>query len=347
MEQRKKRIKIIMIILGVLIAAGVVVWMVPFFKAIGVSKGRIYPYSYVVYGDHVELTRYLGKGGEVEIPSRIWGRPVTEIGYMCFEYWQKRARGDYLRKVTIPDSVKVIGTDAFRSCLYLEEVEGGKNVAIIKRGAFCACEGLKSVGDMGTNVEEIQQAAFVWCEKLTYFPITEKLKVLYPNAFYDSGIKRKDIVARLKELGGEAFQGTLWMEQTEEEFVVDGDSLIMYQGTGETAVIPEGIRWISTKEFEDNPNLREIYIPSTVDYIEQGIFRGCKNVRIYIPKEVREIGHRSGSSTVSDGGRDVGPGECGTIADLDSNVTIVTTAGSPAEAYAKEWGYDCEIVEGW
>lgn len=56
----------------------------------------------------------------IEIPSEYDGKPVTEIGDNAFE------EGAFLfvrlKKITIPESVKKIGSDAFWGCIDLSDI---------------------------------------------------------------------------------------------------------------------------------------------------------------------------------------------------------------------------------
>ncbi|MHB9296106.1 hypothetical protein PilKf_01860 [Pillotina sp. SPG140] len=61
--------------------------------------------SRVEYGKLI-LIRYRGNGGDVDIPARLQGRPVTAIGNSAS--WNKN-----LTAISIPDSVTSIGEWAF------------------------------------------------------------------------------------------------------------------------------------------------------------------------------------------------------------------------------------------
>ena len=83
--------------------------------------------------------------GEMRIPSKIEGCPVTKIGQGSFEDCSG------LTIVTIPDSVTDIGAYAFEGCTGLESVMIPDSVTSICASAFYKCSNLKDVYYNGTE----------------------------------------------------------------------------------------------------------------------------------------------------------------------------------------------------
>ena len=77
--------------------------------------------------------------GDVTIPSRYNGKPVTRIGDSAFAFCRS------LTSITIPDSVTTIGEDAFWDCDSLTSVTIGDSVTSIGSYAFYGCDNLTSV----------------------------------------------------------------------------------------------------------------------------------------------------------------------------------------------------------
>ena len=77
--------------------------------------------------------------GAMEIPSRLDGVPVVEIGEGAF------SGRHLLESVVIPDSVEVVGERAFAECDGLEELRLGAGIKKIEEYAFNSCSSLKSV----------------------------------------------------------------------------------------------------------------------------------------------------------------------------------------------------------
>jgi len=105
----------------------------PLDQAVSTKTARV-----AVSGDDFEInkkgviTGYNGNDTDVEIPSEIDGVIVTGIESSVFEYSD-------IEKVSIPDTIKTIGDDAFSCSFYLESVSFYGNVPSIGNAAFYQC----------------------------------------------------------------------------------------------------------------------------------------------------------------------------------------------------------------
>ena len=91
--------------------------------------------------------------GAMEIPSRLDGVPVVEIGKEAF------SKRHSLKSVAIPDSVEVVGRWAFRKCSGLEELRLGKGIKTIEKDAFRDCSSLRRVV-LPSTLEKLAPDAF-------------------------------------------------------------------------------------------------------------------------------------------------------------------------------------------
>ena len=91
--------------------------------------------------------------GSMEIPSRLDGVPVVEIGKEAF------SKRHSLKSVAIPDSVEVVDEDAFFGCHGLKELRLGRGIKKIGKDAFSWCDSLKSVVIPG-SVKVVGEGAF-------------------------------------------------------------------------------------------------------------------------------------------------------------------------------------------
>lgn len=130
-------------------------------------------FEYVIEDGIAKITKYIGNGGDVVIPAEIDGTPVKEVSYYAFE-----AKYD-VRTVQIPESVTLIGEDAFMDCTSLEQVNIPEAVTGIDRGAFVACTSLTEI-TVPQNVAYIREEAFTACEGL------KTLKILNPDLKYEN-----------------------------------------------------------------------------------------------------------------------------------------------------------------
>lgn len=110
------------------------------------------------------LTGYKGDAASVEIPSKVSGKPVTEIGAEVF--WQNNT----MTSVTIPSTVKTISYAAFNECTSLKKVVIPSSVTKIDDAAFWYCTSLKTV-IIPESVTVIGEDAFKGCKSLTAYTI--------------------------------------------------------------------------------------------------------------------------------------------------------------------------------
>lgn len=102
--------------------------------------------AFLIVGDGI-LLAYRGQGGDVTIPDS-----VKTIGAEAFKGKTN------INSVTIPGSVSVIGEGAFEDCLHLNEITIGNGVRQIRDRAFAGCPIQKVI--VPASVEEIGLRAF-------------------------------------------------------------------------------------------------------------------------------------------------------------------------------------------
>ena len=95
-------------------------------------------FAYSSDGTSITITRYTGNGGFVTIPSTIEGLPVTGIGEDAFAFCP------YITRLTLPDSITIIGTRAFELANLLN-MTVPDTVTSIGFEAFSACRILNGV----------------------------------------------------------------------------------------------------------------------------------------------------------------------------------------------------------
>ena len=156
-------------------------------------------FEYTESNGEITITKYVGSGGKVVIPSMIDKKPVVAIGDSAFETTYG------VTEVEIPDSVKSIGNSAFTYCSDLTSVKLGNGVNVIGNYAFSSCDQLASVvipdsvtiiGDyafydcdvlasvtLGNKLEGIGECAFMYSDSLTSIVIPESAISIGASAF--------------------------------------------------------------------------------------------------------------------------------------------------------------------
>ncbi|MBR6693817.1 MAG: leucine-rich repeat protein [Clostridia bacterium] len=107
--------------------------------------------------------------GDITIPSKLGGYPVTTIGYGAFDYCSG------ITNLVIPDSVTSIGYEAFYYCTGMKSITIGNGVTDIYGNAFYVCTDLETI-NIGRNVRYIAPEAFKRVDSLQYISVAPENK---------------------------------------------------------------------------------------------------------------------------------------------------------------------------
>ena len=123
-------------------------------------------FEYEMVNGEVIITGYKGVARDIYIPAEINERPVTQIGEKAFTQYD-------LVSIEIPDSVVIIGENAFASCKCLESVRLPDSNLRIGMGAFFDCDALTQI-ELPDNLEYLGSGAFSYCDNLEYLRLPEQ-----------------------------------------------------------------------------------------------------------------------------------------------------------------------------
>ena len=275
-------------------------------------------YEFKIYDNHVEITKYKGTDKNVVIPDRIFGKKVTVI--------KSAFKGnDKIESVELPKYLEEVGGLAFNECKNLETVWFGENTRVVRAFAFDSCTKLKNVY-LNQGLEEISVQVFWGTEQLETIVIPSSVKRIGSLAFKDSGLKEVIFEGEDARIEERTFENTPWLENKAGFVICEDNVLVCYSGTEEIVDVPDGVKYISAS-FDNAKEYKEVYLPDTVVEIIDVSCLNKKGVIVYIPSSVTKI-HNDFY-----------------ITDYLSSVTIVTTADSYAEKFAKENGFNLEIVD--
>ncbi|MBQ2898766.1 MAG: leucine-rich repeat protein [Oscillospiraceae bacterium] len=191
------------------------------------------------------LKKYNGKDKNVVIPEG-----VREIGENAFSR-------KHIKTVSMPDSVEVIGWNAFESCRYLEKVSFSDNLKEILPNAFGNCQALESVS-LPNSLKKIDICAFSGC-----FNIKE---LILPEHDF--------------EIGESAFSGCESLAD-ENGYVIVRDVLYNYtKNDSDKIQIAQGVKHINRTLLWNNYTIiHSLHIPASVETIQDKTFETCTNLR--------------------------------------------------------------------
>ena len=88
-----------------------------------------------------------------------------------------------------------------------------------------------------------------------------------------------------------SINGSLYANQSDALFQLDGTVLIKYTGTDKIVSVPASITEISRDAFADNEYMVEVSLPKQLVKIDNNAFSNCSMLeKVIIPDQVTEIG---------------------------------------------------------
>lgn len=255
--------------------------------------------------------------GNLVIPSSHEGIPVTAIGNFEFNTSGYSVdEGDRMNNefknritsITIPDSIKTIGSNAFNGFNSITEITIPNGVTRIGEGAFSGCSSLESItipfvgAKAGVTSSDTYQYPFGYIFGTSSYTGGVATKQYYfGSSTSDTSDSTYYIPSSLKSVtvtGGNILRGA-FQNCTELTSVTIPDSLTsmgshaFYNCAGLTSItIPNGLTSIDYGTFYNCTELTSIIIPDSVTRIDTAAFNNCTElVNITIPDSVASMGY--------------------------------------------------------
>lgn len=239
---------------------------------------------------------------------------ITGIGANLFAAYGN----SNLESITIPETVKSIGANAFYGTLWLQNMQKENPLVIVNNividGTTCEGnvvipDGVVAIGDMAfqnwsdTNLTGIQipesvvsigESAFMGCKELEKIEYTgeDNVSVIGNYAFSGTGLKEFSISSNLKEIGSGAF----WGCESLENITFLGENNLSYIGVsafGDTAWYKnqgQGFVMLDDVLLAYEGEEHEITIPANVKRIGVRAFSGNENIqKVEMTENITEI----------------------------------------------------------
>lgn len=234
------------------------------------------------------LTKYLGTDTFVSIPDT-----VTVIGDEAF------SGNETLTSIEIPSSVEQISYNAFKNCTALTSVILSDSIEKVGPGAFEGCTALTSV-QIGENVSSWGSGVFANCDSLAKVTIDEDNEYLtyYNGAIYNGNMTMLYQVLPAREGENYVMPETVenidtyafWNLQNAKNVKVSSNvsgiprQAMSSMGSVENVVIQEPTTGIGERAFANNTNLKQVVIPDSVVTIDKKAFSGSPDFMICTSK---------------------------------------------------------------
>lgn len=273
---------------------------------------------YYVYNDEGGVTIVSGSiATEREIPDKIDGKPVTELGDALFAY----GGAGLVTSVVIPDTVTKIGSNTFANCSNITSITLPARLKEIGEAAFDGCsftsvtlpEGVKSIGraafrnckslesiNIPESVESIGESAFYECEKLQSIAIPGSVETIRQWTFSNCrSLTSVTLGEGIREIGESAFQSSGVTSITIPGSMETYGERIFYECHSlKNVTFQSGVQAIGVAMFEQCENLSSVIIPDSVTEIGTLAFSQCTNLTgVALPPDLRVIDQGVFSST--------------------------------------------------
>ena len=202
-------------------------------------------------GTYAEVIGYSGTATKIKIADTYNGLPVKSIYSGVFKNNYK------ITSVIIPDSVTIIGSDAFYYCSSLTSIVIPDSVRGIGNQAFYRCSKLTSVV-IGDSVTSIGSFAFYYCSSLTSIVIPDSVTIIGSDAFSGcSSLTSVVIPDSVTKIGDYAFK---------------------YCSSLTSVVIGDSVTSIGSSAFSGCSSLTSVVIGDSVTSIGDYAFYDCSKL---------------------------------------------------------------------
>lgn len=234
--------------------------------------------------DGTKLVKYTGTEISVSVPES-----VKTIGKEAF------AENKTVCNIKLPKNLESIESGAFSGCSQLVSAEVPDGCKSIENGAFADCDNLKNV-QLPATLVSMGTSVFAGCDKLSFVDIDKKNQYFV----YEDGViynDKKTVIYQflagspntlyempntIEEIKKFAFWGCSNLKEIKisSKLTEIGDYAFSNVSSLELVVLPYSVRAIRRKAFEDCVSLKNITIPISVTSIDETAFDGCFQLRI-------------------------------------------------------------------
>ena len=201
---------------------------------------------------------------------------VTTIGRNAFNYAQ-------IESIAIPSSVITIGASAFSNCARLTNIELPNSIKAIDYMAFWGCKSLVNVS-MPSELKEIESMVFYNCSNLREFTIGEKITTIASDAF--------DNCSTLQKFNADENNAKF---TTENGVLYSKDMTCLVRCPlayySDEFRVPDGVSQIENGAFKGCKNIGKFILPESVAEIGSSAFTYCAMTSINMPKNISRIGY--------------------------------------------------------
>ncbi len=278
----RKRTKVISMILTFVMVFGIFA-CAPFTVSARTKSGDFFYEE--VYEGMIEISGYEGKSSHLVIPETIDGKTVIGIYGIRFN--------EYIKKVTLPDTVIYLDYGAFENNPNLNEIKMSRNIVQIEASVFENTPLLKNQNYWDGGILYIDEYLITANSGLRDVKVKENTRLIADNAFQSvrtlRTIKFND---SLLYIGKRAFSycNNLTSIELPDSIVYCGEGAFDICEKVEKIKISASMVYLSDYLFSSCKSITTIDIPENIEYIGKSVFKACYKLNtINLPDKYVEI----------------------------------------------------------
>ena len=235
--------------------------------------------AYKVDGNDIYIRTPPWKYSQSKIGSIKIGHGVTRVGDQAFDGGETDISSHFstenIKAVSLPDTLKSIGREAFYNCINLENIDIPNSVKTIEGNAFSYCKITKIV--IPDSMETIGDYAFSEAEEVV---IGAGLREYNRKAFKESLLRKITVSPDNPEL--KSVDGVLYNQ--------GGTRLELYPQlkSDSSFTMPEGVKIIGADSISHNKYLQTLTFSSTVRSVEYRAIENCDSLKkVYLNNGIK------------------------------------------------------------
>ena len=264
-------------------------------RAYAVSDGE---WTYDVEAGGVNITGYIGTNKTITVPAKLGGQNVYKVSALSnnnfktsitsitfsngIKYIGESLCKGYvsLERVSLPETLISIGSDAFASCTSLLAVTIPNSVTEIGTNAFGACSSLVSA-TMNCKMTSIPAKLFAGATKLNTLSLPAYTTEIGDYAFEKcTSLTSVTLPESVKTIGTGTFNGCTALTNITLSSELKTISQMAFYGCSslKSVFIPGKTKSIGEDAFGQCSSLKAVYISPSVNIIKSNVFEGCTSL---------------------------------------------------------------------
>ena len=247
----------------------------------------------------VSIHGYKGNDTEIEIPAVVGNKTVTEIGSRAFRpesHKSQRAVYRALTKITLPNTIQSIGSEAFANCVGLEDINLPESLTHVSESVFSGCYSLKEI-TIPKSLKQLGTHMFSHCKSLEYCVFSSEETEISRGSFFQCANLKKLIVRDEKGEHPYFLFSNGWWNRLDyaltgcislKEIYFSDKTTVIWEGicchcaSLKQIIIPNGVQCIQMHAFSECNSIKEVHIPASVKRIDTWAFSSLENLEMIV-----------------------------------------------------------------